>query len=247
MGWKFYRIWSTDWFRNNQIEKERLLNAVNIALKETIKQPNTQSILQNHNQDIKPFEQYEEKIVNIKSDFPEYKTANITSLIQKYNGKLSTHWSNYEVFQQFIKEILEVEAPMSEDFLLSRIVDLFDRQKVTKKVHDDFRYLMGNCHRVGIIKKDGYLYLNKNKELKLRVPGYKRDIKDISIEELSSGMYELIKQNITVEKNNLYRTLSNKCGFDRVRKTISDRFDIVLESLSELVVIDNDTISIKDK
>ncbi len=27
MGWKFYRIWSTDWYRNTAIEKERLLSS----------------------------------------------------------------------------------------------------------------------------------------------------------------------------------------------------------------------------
>jgi superfamily I DNA and/or RNA helicase/very-short-patch-repair endonuclease len=31
MGWKFYRIWSTDWFRNNRVEKAKLLEAVNEA------------------------------------------------------------------------------------------------------------------------------------------------------------------------------------------------------------------------
>ncbi len=28
MGWRFYRIWSTDWFRNNEVEKENLLKGI---------------------------------------------------------------------------------------------------------------------------------------------------------------------------------------------------------------------------
>ena len=32
MGWKFYRIWSTDWFKNTAVEKERLLEAVKKAM-----------------------------------------------------------------------------------------------------------------------------------------------------------------------------------------------------------------------
>ena len=31
MGWNFYRIWSTDWFKNNKTEKQRLLDAVAAA------------------------------------------------------------------------------------------------------------------------------------------------------------------------------------------------------------------------
>ena len=34
MGWKFYRIWSTDWFKNQVIEKQRLLQAVSTAVSE---------------------------------------------------------------------------------------------------------------------------------------------------------------------------------------------------------------------
>ena len=33
MGWKFYRIWSTDWFRNKAVEKLRLLEAAENAVK----------------------------------------------------------------------------------------------------------------------------------------------------------------------------------------------------------------------
>jgi very-short-patch-repair endonuclease len=32
LGWKFYRIWSTDWFHDNNNEKRRLLNAINMAI-----------------------------------------------------------------------------------------------------------------------------------------------------------------------------------------------------------------------
>lgn len=32
LGWRFYRIWSTDWFRNKRVEKERLLKAVKEAV-----------------------------------------------------------------------------------------------------------------------------------------------------------------------------------------------------------------------
>jgi very-short-patch-repair endonuclease len=39
MGWKIYRIWSTDWLKNTEQEKTRLLHAVNLAISK-----NTQSV-----------------------------------------------------------------------------------------------------------------------------------------------------------------------------------------------------------
>lgn len=35
MGWKFYRIWSTDWFKNNKVEKQKLLDVVEKAVNYT--------------------------------------------------------------------------------------------------------------------------------------------------------------------------------------------------------------------
>lgn len=37
MGWKFYRIWSTDWFRNEQVEQLRLLEVAADAVKNPTK------------------------------------------------------------------------------------------------------------------------------------------------------------------------------------------------------------------
>ena len=37
MGWKFYRIWSTDWFRNKSVEQLRLLEAAADAVKNPTK------------------------------------------------------------------------------------------------------------------------------------------------------------------------------------------------------------------
>lgn len=37
MGWKFYRIWSTDWFKNKSIEQLRLLEAATEAIKNPTK------------------------------------------------------------------------------------------------------------------------------------------------------------------------------------------------------------------
>lgn len=37
MGWKFYRIWSTDWFRNEQVEQFRLLEVAADAVKNPTK------------------------------------------------------------------------------------------------------------------------------------------------------------------------------------------------------------------
>ena len=147
-----------------------------------------------------------------------------------------------------IKAILEIEAPLSEDLLLKRIVWCFGREKVTSTVQHTYEQQMDGCQSYGIIRRNGFLYLNNGKEIQFRVPGddIKREIKQIAPEELAAGMYEILKQNVTADKNGLYRSLAAQCGIARVGKSINESMDAALKVLrqSHSVMIDGDQISL---
>lgn len=149
-------------------------------------------------------------------------------------------------FLGMIRAILEVEAPLSEDLLLKRIVGFFGRTKVTSVVQRAYEQQMFGCQRRGIIRKDGFLYLNNDKEIRFRGPGdIVRDIKQIAPEELAVGMLEILNQNVSADKNGLYRSLAMQCGVSRVGKAVNESMDAALEILKDRVNIDGDVISIK--
>ena len=105
---------------------------------------------------------------------------------------------------------------------------------------------MFGCQRRGIIRKDGFLYLNNGKEIRFRGPGdIVRDIKQIAPEELAVGMLEILNQNVSADKNGLYRSLAMQCGVSRVGKAVNESMDAALEILKDRVNIDGDMISIK--
>lgn len=37
LGWNIYHLWSTDWYRNRDLSRKRLLEAVEFNQKETVK------------------------------------------------------------------------------------------------------------------------------------------------------------------------------------------------------------------
>jgi hypothetical protein len=104
----------------------------------------------------------------------------------------------------------------------------FGKTKVTKTVVKDFNSKLYGCRGKGIIRKDGFLYSQGMAEIKLRVPGDKREIKYISIEELADGLYSLIQQNVTVSKDGLYKSLTSLLGFSRTGEAITSRYDQAL-------------------
>lgn len=235
MGWKFYRIWSTDWFKNQVIEKQRLLQAVSTAVSEM------GTVVERVVEESEPVDaslSFEEVKREQEFEFPVYKMA-VTSVRARRSRSCS--------YMQMVKEILEVEAPLSEEWLLKRTVSWFGAERVTSSVRDSYEANMYGCMREGIVRKNGFLYLAGRNEYELRLPSQdiQREIKYIAPEELAAGLYALIKQNVTIDKTSLYRFIAGKCGFSRVGKNILSLFDDALALLDSVVAIDGDTVSLK--
>ncbi len=230
MGWKFYRIWSTDWFRNKRVEKERLLTAVKSAVESAPKKPQPTPVSETS---------FEETVVDNHFTFPKYEMADEVFFSNAFKGDIP----------RVIRAILEVESPLSEEWLLKRIVFLFDgREKVTAVVRDAFNRLLWNCQSQGIVRRNGFLYLQGKPLPTLRVPAHgatPREIKHIPIEELASGLQELLKQNVTAEKSGLFKLLVEQLGFSRIGDAVSARLEQALKLLAKDVEINGDTLSLK--
>ena len=230
MGWQFYRIWSTDWFRNKSIEQHRLLEVANSALKAPVraaaKPPETPTA-----------EKFEVAAAEKHFAFPPYRTADIQKLSKKYMP---------QNLKGMVREILKIEAPLSEELLLRRIAFCFGREKVTSVVQREYAQQMIGCERCGIPRKNGFLYRSDETAISFRGPGsIQREIRQIAPEELAAGMLEILKQNVTAEKTGLYRFLAAQCGVTRLGKAVTEAMDEALALLQDQVVIDGEQVSLK--
>lgn len=88
MGWKFYRIWSTDWFRNKSVEQLRLLEAAADAVKNPTK-TEVKPV------DSQPTETFEEVAVEKHFEFPAYKAADFFEVCRHHD---------YSDFKAIVKE-----------------------------------------------------------------------------------------------------------------------------------------------
>ena len=229
MGWKFYRIWSTDWFRNKQDEKKRLLNAVKEAIKDA---PRI------HQETPKTVISFEEKAEIEHFEFPEYQEVDVSLIESRYDYDVS----------KIVRAILEVEAPVSKEWLLKRLVHLYGREKVTSVVTQEFEADMQNCKRRGIIRKNGFFYLKGKAIPMLRVPksdSIAREIKYIALEELALGLKEILRQNVSVEKMGLFRSVVQQLGFSRMGDAILARLESALSLIEDEIEVDGDILHIK--
>ena len=238
MGWKFYRIWSTDWFRSKQIEKQKLLEAVNAALSiSEAEKSETMDAETDEQKTDATVQTYEVRMAEKHLNFPEYKAANIDRLAKRFLP---------HDFKGMVKEILTIEAPLSEELLLRRTVSYFGREKVTNVVIQEYNNRMWGYSKIGIIRRNGFLYLSDAPKPQFRIPGdIKREIKYIAPEELADGMWQILRQNISADKAGLYRSLASLCGVSRVGKGINEYFDEALKLLDHRIIVDGDTVSVK--
>lgn len=230
MGWKFYRIWSTDWFRNKQAEKQRLLDAAKKALENSPVKAGSADVENNG---------FSETVVEKHFEFPKYEMADALALARKYRGDIPA----------VTRAIVEAEAPVSEEWLLKRIVFLFDkREKVTNVVRAEFNRRMWNCARYGIVRKNGFLYLQDREIPMLRVPAdgaEPREIKYIELHELATGLKEILRQNVCAEKQGLFKLLAQNLGFSRMGDAISEQMESALKLISKDIETNGDMISLK--
>ncbi len=184
-----------------------------------------------------PPETFEEVAGENHFEFPAYKAADFFEVCRNHH---------YSDFKAIVKEILEVEAPLSEDLFLKRIVWYFNREKVTNVVQRAYEQQMYGYQCYGIIRRNGSLYLDNGKEAQFRCPGdIERDIKQIAPEELAAGMFEILKQNVTADKSGLSRSLAAQCGVTRVGKAINAAMDSALDVLQDRIIVDGEQIYLK--
>lgn len=241
MGWRFYRIWSTDWFKNNVVEKERLLETVKKAIstpKKEIAEERKMDQEETGGQELTSAQNvFENEVKQQHLAFPKYTKVSDASL---YNSR---------TLLELVKKIVEVESPISEEWLLKRIVWFFGSKRVTASVQKSYESRMYNCESNGIIRRNGFLYLKGQTKCMLRTPvdqDTRRDIKYVSPEEIANGMYVFLKQNITVEKDGLYKAVANALGIHRVTDNVIYRCDQGLALLGKYVEISGTSVSLRD-
>ena len=232
MGWIYYRIWSTDWYKNNQIEKDRLLAVVTDALHSPGK------FVLPDQEEVPPTFDVPAEVKH--SAFPIYQEVNLMEAYTRCQRS----------YQAAVVKLLQSEAPLSEEWLIKRSVEIFHREKVTSVVVAEYREAMSGYQNRGIEILDGFLYLRDQTDYRLRIPAPDqppREIKYISLEDLAAGMFEVICQNVSVDKNCLFHLIATKLGFARAGNAIQERLELALQKLADIVDLSDDILSMKNR
>lgn len=234
IGWKIYRIWSTDWIKDTKTEGNKLLEAVKLAISNyKMSNIDTGSIAQHEiakDDSISSKENYlivgtdkdqnDTKIDN-PYNFAYYKETDVYK-----NARISNDDTQY--LADVIEYVVELECPIHYDLLCKRVATLFGNQKATVKVRNSVDYVLRKNLKEVVFKKGDYCWHKNINEIQVKIPssnGESRAINYISPEELAEAMFVIAKKSFGISKSDLYVVTARVFGFNRTGGNITQSME----------------------
>lgn len=138
LGWRFHRIWSTDWFFRREKEKERLRHALETSAKES----NLGASISGANKGTRPRQQEVDRKVESKPAAPvilkKPKTLAVPYMRATVHGdtRVEPHEASPALANKLVAEIVLHEGPIHQDEVARRYASAFGKQKAGGRIID---------------------------------------------------------------------------------------------------------------
>ena len=247
MGWKMFRVWSTEWINNKEGEQKRLLDFIENAVKNYKKSDDS-----NDKEKISLIKQEESVQVEImqknveqqtKLKFPYYRIGDWKHVEYDYNK------GNLQNLSARIKAVVEVEQPIHLDVLYRRLASAFGNEKATKPIRCTINQVLETVMSDEIVIEDNFVRFKNFTDIQARIPigTQNRNIEYISKPEIADAMLAVIKNSYGIDKDALCTEVTSIFGYDRmgpkIAKAMNDTIDYMLEK--NMVFIMDGKIHIK--
>ena len=238
IGWKIYRIWSTDWIKDPITEGQNLIRVVDKALssfslsslsfieeEETISNI-TETVFSSSTIETEIIKPINENVSRNNYNFVDYIEADIKA-IDRYNDPI-----NY--YSHVIKHVIQKEYPIHFENLCKRVAPLFGNQKATQKVINSVSQLLNGYLKNEIVQEDDFLSPKNVEFIFVRIPTNKDNIRPIhyiSSKELAEAMLSVAKKSYGIKPDDLYIKTAREFGYNRSGANITQAFQKAYLSL----------------
>ena len=243
LHWNIMRIWSIDWFENQDKVMERIME----TLEALQKQDNTETVA---GETDKSFSIAEEPVLEVVNEREkQYVFANLPTFKGSANI-YSVRSSSYEVAYQ-LKQILSVEQPITNTLLYKHIAEIWSIDKITVRLRRIIDSLLDKVAYMDPLSESTKIYWANREDCRdyksYRINS-KRDIQDIPVIEIMNAAFYIVEQQISIPMDDLKRATSKVFGFNR--KT--PHLDMLMEQAIQILIdkkrlnIYNDMVSIRE-
>jgi hypothetical protein len=241
LGWRFHRLWSTDWYRNRSEVQKNLLATIEELLGE--ERPQQEIIPPVVEDDVEEIEQVEEEILETEEEniseldvedkspdeIPEYKLCEDPCV--DVSGDL--HSQPVGDVAHAVMKVVEEEGPIHYDEVVRRVRTFWRLSRAGRRVQS----VMKEAIRLGvldgqIIQKGDFLYYKDAPVVVRRRTGdppAKMDI--ISEEEIAAAVKMVLELQYATQIDELVREVSRLFGGKVARSSAIKRIKGVIKDL----------------
>lgn len=232
MGWKMYRVWSTEWIRNPISEQERLMKFIRESLLHYGESSNFTPA--NDASDLVGTEIVKAKAPDHTVDpnnpygFPDYEEGKWWE-VGKYRAS-----DNLSMLADRIYAVVKVEQPIHLDLLYRRMADAFGMTKASQSVRDTVDEAIRKRMRNEVYISDEFVQIIGNNKIKVRrsdVGNPDRNIEHISIPEIAAAMERILVGAFGMERSVLCSEAARVFGYERSGAKIKQRTNEAVEYL----------------
>lgn len=234
MGWKIYRIWSTDWIKDPITEGKNLITAISDAI-------SNHGILdsrvaEKENTDTDDFITVNNRTIDLEQQinpyqFDPYIETNFSNLPRNSYGNIE--------LTDCVFEAVKNEYPLHYELLCQKVAPLYGNQKATIKIRREVDYALRKLGN-NIYRRGDFLYPSKDAKIIVKMPN-SRNINHIAVEEIAAAMIKIIVHCFGTNREGLLTETRKVYGFKSSGQNINTAFNAACDLL-----IKSDRIEIID-
>lgn len=240
LGWRFHRIWSTEWFRNPTQEIARMQQAIERAIEEqarldergAVEAALSQPQQKNHEPTIERAEFSEEES---NRAVPLYEPVDADALgLPHYVDDFLEIPS--DKLKNAILVVSEYEGPVHVSILTARLISSVGLSRAGQRIQARVLECINDLEHEGAIDFDGsFVRLADMKSVNLRdwseLPANHRKFEFVSPAELSEALFVIVQDAHSVDREGCMSAALNLIGFKRLTGSIQARLDEVIDDL----------------
>ena len=232
MGWKMFRVWSTEWINNKVGQQKRLLNFIENAINTYQESANKEKVAFPKKKEESVEVEFLQKtsVESPKLNFPYYRIGDWRTAVFDYNK------GNLENLSARIRAVVEVEQPIHLNLLYRRLASAFGNEKATKPIRYTIDQALENVMANEVVIEDGFVRFKTFTDVKARIPNgaQDRNIEYISKMEIADAMMTVIKYSYGIDKDALCAEVTSIFGYDRmgpkIAKAMNDTIDYMMQN-----------------
>jgi very-short-patch-repair endonuclease len=230
LGWKFHRIWSTDWFRDSKKEIDRVVQAIERSRQELVN-PEPKHVVPAVQADQIQIERVASVEEDSSSSF-SYKKI----VLEKWNSAQAIHEVSTSKLMELVRQVVEAEAPVHEADIIRRVMDAFSVSRAGSRIVDAVRSALRYGNAMGAFRyENSFAYSITSNTVTVRsrsnFDNSEKKIEQVAPVEIEEALKNSVMQAFTITRTDAVSDALNQLGFSRSTAAISAHMNSILDRL----------------